>query len=211
KPVGIIFMKPNEAKELKHWIHPAYLDEAPSLMADYKDLAAARPGNKYYRANAQRYMAAWKDYWNEYIPEMIETKAVPDGASWGWYPRFTSSIDSDAGQVYNVMVHSFTPVALKGIIFIAGENMVKEESGANFGEQLSALANCWKDRFALWSDLREGTQDPHFIFTMPGQKLAPKITAPKSIKGKSVPVKISDWMVAPEQIREEIINLYETK
>ncbi|MFO7820976.1 MAG: sialate O-acetylesterase, partial [Lentisphaeria bacterium] len=88
KPVGIIFMKPNEAKELKHWIHPEYLDEAPSLMADYKDLAAARPGNKYYRANARRYMSAWKNYWNDYIPEMIETKAVPDGASWGWYPRF---------------------------------------------------------------------------------------------------------------------------
>ena len=35
------------------------LKDAPSLLADYKDLAAVRPA-KYYAANARKYLNSWK-------------------------------------------------------------------------------------------------------------------------------------------------------
>ena len=199
KPVGIILMQSKKGRELKHWIHPEYLDRAPSLMDDYKNLAAARPGTKYYAANVRRYMQAWKDYWGEYIPEMMATKAVPDDTRWGWFPRLSSNIESTAGQVYNAMVHSFTPAALKGIVFINSQNMVDAtRDGTHYGEQFELLANCWKERFTLWPDLRDGEHDPHFIYTIPSDKLAAKITQPESINGKSTAVQLDKWVSAKD-------------
>lgn len=83
------------------------------------------------------------------------------------------------------MVCSFTPASLKGIIFLTGEQMVAADEGAHFGEQMSALANCWKEKFAC--------EDPQFIYAIPSKTLAPKITAPTGIKGKATAVEISDW------------------
>ena len=190
KPVGIIFMqnvvpKDGTNPELKSWIAADYLKQAPSLMEDYKDLAAVLPGNPYYDANVHRYVAAWKQYWSEYIPRMTATRAVPDGAAWGSYPTLASSVTSEAAQTYNVLVHSFTPGSFKGIIFLASPEMFTRDQGANYAEQLSALANCWKDRF--------GGQDPNFIYTIPNKALAPKITTPEKIKGKSTAVEITEW------------------
>jgi hypothetical protein len=148
-------------------------------------LAAIRPGNTHYDANAKQYLTAWKKYWNDYIPQMITDRSVPDNVAWGSYPTLAASVTSKASEVYNVMVHSFTPTELKGILFMASPAMVEEDQGARFGEQMSALANSWKGRF-------EG-KIPHFLYTLPNKALAPKIAKPKGIEGKSSPIPISDW------------------
>ncbi len=199
KPVGIIFMQNAVPKgganpELKRWIAADCLEQAPSLMEDYEDLAAVLPGNPYYDANARRYVAAWKQYWGEYIPRMMATKAVPDGAAWGGYPTLASDVTSVAAQTYNVLVHSFTPGSFKGIVFLASPEMFTKDQGANYGEQLSALANCWKAKF--------GREDTNFIYTMPSRELASKVAKPTRIKGRSTAVEIGDW--------SEVANLIET-
>ena len=194
-PVGIIFMEsdmtsmgkgvPSENQTtLKSWIPVSDLKNAPSLMADYRDLAAVRPGNVYYDENARAFIDAWKQYWNSYIPQMISTKAVPDGVAWGSYPTLASSVSSQASEVYNCMVHSFTPAQLKGIIFLTSEAMVVENEGAYFGEQMAALVNSWKKRFG---------GDPQFIYTVPNRSLAAKASVPKCIKGQSTAITIGDW------------------
>ena len=196
KPVGIIFMQSGMTSmgkgvpamnriDVKSWIHVEDLKHAPSLMDDYKDLATVRPGNPFYDANARRYVAAWKQYWNEYIPQMRASRSVPDGAAWGSYPTLSSSVTSKAAEAYNVLVHSFTPAGLKGIIFLSSPEMFAKDQGASYGEQLSVLANSWKQRF--------GGEDPQFFYTIPGIELAPKITKPGAIKGESKAVEIRDW------------------
>jgi len=188
KPVGIIFMQSGAAShpiELKSWINADDLNLAPSMMGDYKDLGAVRPGNPYYDANAWRHVAEWKKYWGEYVPQMMATKRVPDAIPWGTYPTIAASVTSKASEVYNVMVDSFTPGAFKGVIFLSGESMVEADQGTNFGEQLSTLANSWKTRF--------GGDDSQFFYTIPNRVLAPKVTQPKVIKGKNSGVEIGKW------------------
>ena len=191
KPGGIVFMQNGTSKggdnpELKEWIAPAFLNQAPSLMPDYKTVGSLYPGNPYYNANIRNYIGAWKKYWSAYIPEMMATKRVPDGASWGGILSVAgASGSSRASQIYNVLVHSFTPASFKGIVFLCNEKMVKADQGVNYGSELSALANCWKARF--------GGEDPLFVYTIPSKTLASKITAPKSIKGKSTGIGFDQW------------------
>ena len=139
RPVGIIFMQGATAKEdvdqeLKSWISADALNQAPSLMEDYKRVIAQFPGNPYYDANVKRYVADWKRYWDEYIPEMMATRKVPDGKAWGTYPSLVNNAThSEASQSYNVMVCSFTPARLKGILFLCSPKMVEADQGANYG------------------------------------------------------------------------------
>lgn len=197
-PVGIILVQgtasvriPGERKprsiplDLKHWIADDYLKEAPSLFEDYKQLATIRPGNDYYNANARRYMNDWKKLWGEYIPQLIATKKVPDSAPWGSFPSLASLITTDASQAYNVMTHSFGPASFKGILFLCSENMFEGEKAANYGAELSALANGWKNHF--------GGKDTPFFYTIPAPSLSPQVAAPKSIKGKSTAIELSAW------------------
>ena len=200
KPVGVVFMESRDP-ELKSWVPFEYLKEAPGLMEDYQDLAAKHPGTPYYNANVKRYLADWKKYWSEYIPEMMATKRVPDGSAWGIYPSFTGSITSTASQTYNVMTHSFTPASFKGIIFFCGQKMFEEDQGANYAPELSALANGWKTLFA--------GEDPHFFYTIPSKALAPKITKPRDIEGKSTGVEIDDWGEAMKVIEKALSEVYE--
>ena len=190
RPVGIIFMQTTHSKGspdaiLKEWIAADCLNLAPSLAEDYKELSGIRPGNEHYDANVHRYVAAWKTYWSEYIPEMIATKRVPDGAAWGKYPDLASSINTTASQTWNVMVESFTPAALKGVVFLTGPDMVAADQGALFGKQMTALANCMKRKF--------GGDDFPFLYTLPAKSLAPQITPPDDIKGNSTALEIADW------------------
>jgi len=189
RPVGIIFMQTVKGKEsdapLKEWIAADCLNLAPSLMDDYKELAGVRPGNEYFDANVQRYVAGWKKYWGEYVPEMIATKRVPDAVPWGTYPKLASSITTTASQTHNVLVESFTPASLKGILFLTGPDMVAGDQGALFAEQMSALANCMKKKF--------GGPDTPFFYTLPAKSLAPGITKPAAIKGKSTAIEIGTW------------------
>ncbi len=186
RPVGVIFMQSKTNAPIKNWIAPGFLKDAPSLMEDYKTVGSKYFDNPYYLANVRRYIAEWKAYWGEHIPAMMETKAVPDGSSWGQYPSPKPQVgDSTATWTYNVYVHCLTPAALSGIVFLSSESMVADDQGANFGPEISALANCFKAKF--------GGEDPHFFYTIPSKGLAPKITRPTAIKGKSTGIELGDW------------------
>jgi hypothetical protein len=184
KPVGIVCMG-GDRNELKHWMGLDGLKLVPSLKEDYRQLAGLEPGTEYYNENVRKYLAAWKTYWAEYIPRMMTEKRVPDGKAWGIYPAFASEITTDASQGYNLRVHCFWPASFKGIIFLTGKAVVEKDQGAAFGEQLSALANSWKDKF--------GCPDPCFLYTIPSSTLAPSITKPQAIKGRSAAVEIGSW------------------
>ncbi len=195
KPVGIVFMQTSKEKtspdaELKEWIPARCLNQAPSLMKDYGQLAAIRPGNPIYDANVRNYIGQWKKYWSEYVPEMISTKRVPDAAPWGKYPALGGDVTTTASQTYNVLVDSFTPGSFKGVVFLCGQDMVAADQGANYGEQLSALVNSWKELF--------GGEDTNFFYTVPSKTLATKITVPGTIKGKSTGIEINKWSDAAE-------------
>ncbi|MCE9611142.1 MAG: hypothetical protein K8R23_13185 [Chthoniobacter sp.] len=194
KPVGIVFMQSATGKgivdpELKSWISADYLNQTPSLVADYQSVIAMFPGNPFYDVNVKRYIADWKKYWSDYIPAMIADKRVPDGSAWGTYPTLAvATSQSEASQAYNVMVHSFTPASFKGIVFLCSQKMFDADQGANFGAELSVLANCWKSKFSC--------ADPQFFYTIPAATLAPKISRPAGIKGVSTACEISHWLVA---------------
>ena len=191
RPVGIIFMQSKTNGPIKNWIAAGFLKDAPSLMKDYKTVGSKYCDNPYYLANVRRYIAEWKQYWGEYIPAMMKTRAVPDGSSWGHFPSPEPQVgDSTATRTYNIYVHCFTPAALSGIVFLSSESMVAADQGANFGPEISALANCFKTRFAPGQD---GENIP-FIYTVPSKTLAPKLTHPQGIKGRSIAVEISDWL-----------------
>ena len=189
RPVGIILMQTVKGKgesdaAIKEWIAPEHLGLAPSLKTDFEELAAIRPGNPFFDANVRRHIADWKNLWGEYVPEMMATKRVPDGVPWGSYPTMGSSVKTKASQTYNVLTVSFTPAALKGIVFLTGPDMVAEEQGAVYGEQLAALATSWKKRFG---------GDPAFFHSTPSKELAPKITAPSGISGKHTAIPVNAW------------------
>ena len=184
KPVGFICMG-GDHHELKHWMGVESLKLAPSLKEDYRQLAGLEPGTDYYNENVRQYLAAWKKYWTEYIPQMMAEKRVPDGKAWGIYPTLATSITTDASQGYNIRTHCFWPASFKGIIFLTGKAAVEKDQGANFGEQLSALANGWKEKF--------GCPDPAFLYTIPSKTLAPGISNPKAIQGRSVALEINSW------------------
>lgn len=194
KPVGIVFMqsaadKANDGPPLKSWISSETLQQAPSLMDDYRSVIAMFPGNPHYDSNVKRYAADWREYWAESVPAMITGRKSLEPNGWGTFPTLTvEGIPSEAAQSYNVMVHSFTPASFKGIVFLCSEAMFKNDQGASFGEQFAVLANDWKERFAC--------PDPAFFYTIPSAALAPKITKPKDIKGESKALEIAAWPAA---------------
>ncbi|MCX6876971.1 MAG: hypothetical protein NTW21_24625 [Verrucomicrobia bacterium] len=188
-PVGIIFMQSKTDVALKNWIAADFLNQAPSLMADYKTVGSQHTDNPHYLENIRRYIADWQKYWGTYIPAMIETKAAPDGAQWGVFPTLAPEIgDSQATMTYNVNVDCFSPGQVSGVVFLCGNKMIADAQGANFGPEMSALANCFKSRF--------GGDDVPFFYTIPASSLAPKITKPQSIKGAGTAIEVDQWSAA---------------
>jgi sialate O-acetylesterase len=188
-PVGIIFMQSKSEMALSNWIAADFLNQAPSLMADYKTVGSQHTDNPHYLENIRRYIADWQKYWNSYIPTMIETKAAPDGAQWGVIPKLAPDIgDSQATQTYNVYVDCFSPGQVSGVVFLCGNKMITDAEGANFGPEMSALANCFKAKF--------GGDDVPFFYTLPTAALAPKITKPQAIKGTSTALEINELAAA---------------
>lgn len=186
RPVGIIFMQSKKESPLKQWIAAEFLKDAPSLMEDYKTVGSRYFDNPYYLANVRRYIAEWKDYWGENIPQMMTTGAVPDGSSWGHFPSPQPVVgDSKATWTYNVYVDSFSPASLSGVVFLSGASMVADDEGKNFGPEMAALAKSFKGRL--------GGDEIPFFYTVPGKALAPQVAKPEGIKGKSVAVEITDW------------------
>jgi len=195
RPVGIIFLKAKQDVPIKNWIAPSFLKDAPSLMEDYKTVGSKYFDNPYYIANVRRYIADWQSYWSDHVTSMMATTSVPEdckwGSNWGHYPSPKPEVgDSTATFEYNVYVHSLTPAALSGIVFLTGEAMTADNGGANFGPEMSALGNSFKARFTLWQD---GVDIP-LIYTVPSKTMAPKLTLPKSIKGKSTAVQLQEWL-----------------
>jgi hypothetical protein len=205
-PVGIIFMQNvvnngGTNPDLKSWIAVESLKHAPSLLDDYKDLATVMPGNSYYDANAMRYVAAWKQHWGEYIPRLMATKRVPDSVPWGSYPSLVSSVTSEASQTYNVLVHSFTPSSVKGIVFLSSPEMFAKDNGANYATELSVLANSWKERF--------GGNDPHFFYTIPSKSIAAKINQPSKIRGENTAIEVNQFSLTKDQTAKLIDTIVE--
>jgi hypothetical protein len=183
QPVGIIFMQSNTDVTLKNWIGVDFLKQAPSLQADYKTVGSQYPDNPYYLDNARRYISDWRRYWGEYIPAMIETKAAPDGAKWGVIPQLQPKVgDTQSTMTYNVYVDCFSPGQVSGIVFLTANAAIAEQQGANFGPEMSALANCFKAKL--------GGDEVPFFYTIPTASLAPQITKPQSIKGPATAIEI---------------------
>lgn len=196
RPTGVIFMDSDEMP-LASWMSFEQIKNAPSLVDDYRDLAQLRPGNEFYDANVQRWIASWKSYWGKYIPELIATGRVPDGASWGPIPAFAAEVNSKACQTHNVLTASFVPGSAKGIIFLAGKGMVAHDDGANFASELSALADGW---------IRDFGGTATFVHTQPDPSLAAKIRKPSIKGGVAIPIKAWDdfasWLDALESAVE---------
>jgi sialate O-acetylesterase len=183
RPTGIIHMTADDVP-MNSWMKFEDLKKAPSLVADYENLAQVEPGNEIYDGNVRRYIGAWKTYWSEFIPQMISTRGVPNAEKWGSYPQLAGEVTSKATQTHNVVAYSFVPGSFKGILFIAGPETVKADQGENFASELSALANGWIQDFG---------GKAKFFYTLPSKELAPKITTPDGIKGTSVAIPMSSW------------------
>ncbi len=197
RPIGIIYMT-SESVPLNSWMKLEQLKTAPSLKSDYENLAQIEPGHELYNANVRRYIGAWKSYWSEFIPQMIATRAVPNGETWGTFPQIASEVTSKACQTHNVLTYSFMPSSFKGIIFLTGSGMVQADQGENFGPELTALANGY---------IKDFGGKAKFIYTLPSKELAPKITALGKMDGASAAIPVSDWNdagITPELIDQII-------
>ncbi len=195
RPTGILLLGGQKDAPLRNWIAPSYLNQAPSLMDDYRTIGSKYRDNPHYLDNVRRYVADWKSFWNDHIPTMIQTRAVPAdtpwGSNWGSYP----SPDPDIGKAtatfnHNVYIASFSPSSLSGIVFLPGKATVADDQGANFGPEMAALAKSFKGCFTLG---KEPTDIP-FFHTMPSSSLAPEITRPQDIPGASTTIEINDWL-----------------
>lgn len=188
-PVGVIFLQSGEGRDvapppLASWIPFPALETTPGLEDEFTKISSGYPGYAAYDENMRRYVGAWRSYWSEYVPAMISERRVPDGAAWGVLPaRAAAESSSSASQAYNCMVHSFTPAAVAGIVFLSGPGMVLDE-GELFGDQLTSLVRSWKDGFG---------SDPPVIFTQPSAALAPRATRPTQVQGRHVAVEIDAW------------------
>lgn len=199
-PVGLIFMGSKEDIPLKSWMSPESLQHAPNLVGDYKQLASSIPGTVYYDESVRSFIGEWKKYWSKTIPEMIAKKRPTKGETWGRYPSLNSDITTKASETYNVMVYSFTPASLRGMVLLTGEATVAENQGAHFGQEIEALANGWKREF--------GRTETPFIYTMPATSLASKVTTPEGIEGVHRAVEISAWPTG-ENVSELVDELVE--
>lgn len=198
RPTGVIHMTSDEVP-LSSWMAIEDLKSAPSLMTDYKNLAQMLPGHELYDANVRRYSSSWKTYWSEFIPQMMATGGVPNGEKWGTFPILAKAVTSKASETHNVLTCSFVPGSFKGILFLSGSAMVAQDQGENFGPELSALANSYINDFG---------GNAKFLYTLPDKSLAPKISAPATIKGSSAAIPINAWQTngpTPE-ILDQIIK-----
>ena len=184
-PVGIIYMTGGSG-ELKQWVPHTALSQAPSWKEDYSIVGAQYPGTPYYEKKVRAYMATWKDYWEKDIASMISTRAVPEGwGAWGEMPGMRAGGSSTATGGYNIMTHSFTPTTLRGVVFLAGPKAAETAEGTNFGAEMSALANSWKQGFSV-----EKGDDVPFFYTMPA---GAKVTKPTKIMGKAEVLEGGNW------------------
>jgi len=203
KPVGIVLMNTRDPKggpkiHTKSWIRYEWLKQAPSLMADYKALQAVYPDNPAYFANVEAFISDWKTFWKTVPPKILAAKRFDEGQASVALPRLGASAGggSNATLSYNMLISAFNPANFKGVICLTPQSFFAEDAGANFGSEFSVMANCWKESF--------GGADPHFFYTIPSNDLAPKITRPKGIKGRSTSYEIGHWLTAKRGDKEDM-------
>jgi len=182
RPVGVVFMSA-PGLELKQWIGFDHLAAVPGLKADHENIATAVPGTPFYETAVRGYLAAWKKYWAEDVPELIAAKR-PHPTGWGGYPTFGGEVTSTAAQAYNVMTTPFADFRFKGVVFLTAPKMVAADEGASFAAQLPALAASWRATFG---------GDPAFYYTLPAKSLAPKIAAPQGIAPPGGAIEVTEW------------------
>jgi len=197
KPVGIILVDTKDPElKTKYWIGHEWLKQAPSLTADYVALQLRFPDNQAYLENIERFIADWKTFWNTVPPQVLETKGFPPGQGTMVFPSIAAGKDSPATQTYNQLIAGFSPGNFKGVIFLGGKSLFNKDKGAHFGPEFSVMANCWKESFALRQDSGQVCDDPCFFYTIPCKALAPKITLPRNITGRSAAYEIGHWLTA---------------
>jgi hypothetical protein len=199
-PVGIVVMDTRESRDgpgiqVKSWIGYDDLQRVPSLMEDYVALQAKYPDNPAYFEVAEKHIAEWKTFWETVPQAILSAKKLKEGEASIALPRLgvRASSLSPATQSYNMLITSFSPGRFKGVICLTPRSFFAEDAGANFGSEFSVMANCWKRSF--------GGADPQFFYTIPSRSLAPKISRPQEIKGKSTVYEIDHWLKAERKGR----------
>ncbi len=154
------------------------------------------PDPKVYAANAETYINDWKTYWKN-----VSTDPAFEA---GAMPRFpgAKAVETPATMTYNMLIAAFGPGNFKGVICLTPGSFMGEDEGANFGRQFSAMANSWKETFAYGKQVI----DPHFFYTVPDKTLAPKITAPMRIKGKSTAYPMKEWLSVGYANRQSVVG-----
>ena len=203
KPVGIVLMNTRDPKEgpkirIKSWIRYEWLKQTPSLMADYEALRTIYPDNPAYFDNVEAFISNWKTFWKTVPPRVLTAKRFDEGRASIALPRIGGATGegSKATLSYNMLISAFNPANFKGVICLTPQSFFAEDGGASFGSEFSVMANCWKESF--------GGEDPHFFYTIPSKKLAPKITRPKGIRGKSGACEIGHWLTAKRGDEEDM-------
>ena len=143
RPVGIIWVQAKHDEALlSHWMSPNALKDSPSTLKDYKTVGSQYPDNPYYLENVRRYIEDWKSFWGDYIPKMMEAKAVPEGAEMTALANcFHKELgDADAPLIFTApskkLVSGITPT--KGI---NGKHQVIEiEDWKDVSKVISAVA-----------------------------------------------------------------------
>jgi len=198
KPVGVIVLDPGGGT-IKDWTGYESLSQVKAWRSDVEQLYPRyAPDADAYISNGREYIKRWQDYWKS-------VKNDPDFAT-GAMAQFpgATKVETKATTIYNQSICGFSPGNFKAILCVTGKDFVAEDEGAGFDEQFPVMANCWKETFARGKEVI----DPHFIYAMPGKELAPKITAPKGINGKSTAYPAKEWLTIgrDSKTRQDVVG-----
>lgn len=188
KPVGIIVLNPESNRRfntsIKGWTGFKRLNDVPAWKSDFEELRPLHdPAPASFVELSEQYIGLWRDYWNK-------VKSDPYFES-GDMPEFPGKFEpeSEATQIFNQSICAFSPGNFKAILFLTSEELVGGQQGAALAEQITAMANSWKDAFARGKEVI----DPHFLYTLPPGESASGPAKASGIQGKSNALKMSDW------------------
>ncbi|MDT8390735.1 MAG: hypothetical protein RRC34_09545 [Lentisphaeria bacterium] len=212
-PVGIILMNAKKRTGIKDWVGYEYLKLLPDWKADVDALKPlyARDPQEFMRS-AEAYIHSWQAYW--------QTVQV-DPARSGALPVFPGSdhIETSATMTYNQLISAFSPGNFKAILCLTGKGFMDDAEGVDFGPRFAIMANCWKETFARSTSSgqahgQEGV-NPHFVYVLPSGRLAPALTRPAGIMGRSTSIELDEWIdeaikTRQGRYRDELLELLDT-
>ncbi len=184
KPVGVIVLDPGGGT-IKEWTGFEHLSKITAWLPDHEQLSPRHaPDPNAYVTHAEAYVQNWREYWKK-----VQSDPTFHTGNMAGFPGATS-VETRATTIYNQSICAFSPGNFTAILCLTGKDFVADDEGAGFGEQFAVMANSWKETFARGREVI----DPYFIYAMPGKELAPKITAPKGIKGRSMAYAVQEWL-----------------